>query len=164
MESSRRGFDANERAQVRETGPVTLGGITYHPARLTNKRLRDVRRLGRKSEIDSKTVGRETVEYREAYDQAITDGIENTKAIAAGDAAASDSDAVSDVNLASLATQLHLLLVDDAMQPPSEQTMRQHLDEDIDARDVGALMTYLVGADEPDPTPAQTGTSTSSAP
>ena len=157
---AREGFDANARAARRESGPITIGDSTYHPARLTNKRLREVRSLARRAGIEAKAAAHESQEYADAYAEAIAEGKDEKEATELAEEAGNGSETVSEINIASLQTQLPILLRDGDMQPPSEETIARHLDDDLDARDVEGLMSYLLGPEDPTPTPTE-GTITS---
>lgn len=156
---ARPGFDANERAAKREAGPISIGDATYFPARLTNKRLRQVRREARVAGLQAQSAAKDSEDYKEAYDEAIAAGKPEDEAKKVADEAGMGSDEVAEINAKSLATQLPILLRDENQQPPSEETVAKHLDDDLDARDVEGLMNYLLGAD---PTPTPTGTTTTS--
>jgi hypothetical protein len=147
------GFNAEQRAKERESGPVVLGEVTYHPRRLTNQRLREVRKFSRASQLAAKTAGKESEDYQEAYQAALDAGLLDEEALKRAQEAGDGSDEVAEVNQQALIDQLPLLLVDDNMQPPTAEAIREHLENDLDARDVGGLMDYLLGAPKEDPTP-----------
>jgi hypothetical protein len=149
------GFNADERAKAREEGPVTIGGKTYHARKLTNRRLREIRAISRESQKEAKEIGKTSKEYQEAYDEAKVRKLSDDEARLEAEAAGASADAVDEANQESLVRQLPLLLVDDNMQPVDAEVIRQHLEEDLDTRDVGDLMTYLLGNPDADPTPAQ---------
>jgi hypothetical protein len=150
------GFNADERTRERESGPVVIGGQTYHPARLTNKRLRDIRRMSRAAGTETKRMARESPEYEEALQEAREAGMEEKEAEAQAELAGMTNDAVVDRVQESLTEQLCVLLVTDGMQPPDPEVIRAHLEEDLDYRDVEGLMNYLMGGEDPTRTEAPT--------
>jgi hypothetical protein len=156
----RAGFNANEKAAAREEGPVTLGEVTYHPARLTNAKMRQVRSLSRQAGIEARKAAKESSDYADAYAEAKEDGLEEEEAKRLATEAGDGSDVVSEINNQSLARQLCIMLRDVNAQPVTEEVMVKHLSEDIDARDIGDLMDYLLGGGDPTPTPTE-GTTTS---
>jgi hypothetical protein len=158
------GFNSKERAAKREQGPIVLGDVTYHARRLTNKRLREVRRISREAGRQAREAAKQTEEFQEALQEIRDRGTGANGEPLEGEAleryaqrvalaAGMESDEVDDINHNSLRKQLGLLLVDEGMQPPSEEALTRHLDEDLDTRDVPALMGMLIGADDEDPTP-----------
>jgi hypothetical protein len=143
----RDGFNADERASRRTDGVVTLGGVAYHPVKLTNAKLRKVRRISREAMREGRELEPTTEEYKRAYDDAIAEGKDEKEAERIARREAQFSDEVDELNGRSIASQLQLLLVDDAMQPPSDEVIQRHVDEDLDSRDQVALLEYLTGED-----------------
>jgi hypothetical protein len=145
----KRGFNADERASEREAGPVVIGGITYHPARLTNKRMRQVRRMSREASEVTRQMARESTLFAETKKRAMDGGQDEKEAEAYAEDIAMADDDVSDAVNDSVAEQLSILLVDDDLKAPTKDRLLQHLDEDLDQRDVNALMGYLLGSEDP---------------
>lgn len=158
----REGFNADERAGRRERGVVTIGGISYHPARLTNARLRDVRRISRDTQRRVRETEASTEEYKQAYEDAIDRGEDEAAATRIARSEAQFSEEVDTLQANAIAQQLRILLVGDDMQPPAEEQMLKHVDEDIDNRDQLALLSYLTGDDPGESQPPEL-TSTPSA-
>lgn len=150
-----KGFNADERAKTREACPVTIGGVTYHPARLTNKRMRQVRRMSREAGDVSREMARETELYTRTRQRLIDRGTDEKEATEQAEDVAMADDDVSDFVNDSVADQLAILLVDDNQQAPTKERLLQHLDDDLDQRDVNDLMGYLLGSSE-DPTEPET--------
>lgn len=148
------GFNADERAAAREQGPVVLGGVTYHPRKLTNKRLRQIRNVSRTAQKQAREVAKSTDDYAEALDAAKAKGLDEKAAEAeALEEALQSSDEVDEINTGSIRDQLALVLVKDDMTPVTPEEIQAHIDEDLDTRDVGDLMTFLLGSSDEDPTP-----------
>lgn len=151
QQQNRDGFDANARAARRESGDVTVGDVVYRPARLTNKALRDIRRLARRAGNEARKAGRESEEYQETYDYAVADGVAEEEARKLAEEAGANSEAVALINNASLTQQLQILLRTPEGEQVDADQIHRSLEEDMDARDVSGLMAYLLGDDE-DPT------------
>lgn len=143
----REGFNADERAKRRTDGVVTIGGVAYHPVKLTNKILREVRRVSRMATKAAEGAAIETDEYKTAYEAAIADGKSEDEAKAAGQYEATFAEAVDVLNGHAIADQLQMLLVDDNMKQPTKAQMRKTVDEVLDNRDQIALLQYLTGED-----------------
>lgn len=145
---ARDGFDANSRAQARERSEVKLGDAVYHPARLTNKRLRQVRGESQRGQSEARAAAKDTEEYKKAWAEAKDAGRSDDDARIEAEQAGSNTDVYSDVIDLSLAKQFSMLLVDEGVQHPSEEIMLAHINDDLDTRDLDSLMGYLVGPDE----------------
>lgn len=150
---ARKGFNATARARAREEGPVTLGDVEYRPARLTNAALTEINRLSEETRRRNEAIIRETDDYRERLDELMNrevDPLSQKDADEQAVASVSNTE-VGENNAQNAAAQLARLLLDPEGKPTTEEQMRKHIDEDIDSRDLGPLLDYLLGPDE-DPT------------
>jgi hypothetical protein len=126
--------------------------------------MRKVRALSRQAAADGRRVGMESQDYRDAYDEAIENGVEEEEAKRLAREAGEGSDEVAEVNNASLAKQLSIMLVDDNQQPVVEAALLKHLAEDIDARDIEGLMNYVLSNEDPTSPPSTTTSTESTTP
>jgi hypothetical protein len=156
--STPRGFNADERSQRRTEGPVVIGGVTFHPRKLTNKSLRQVRAISRRAQKEAREAAEASEEYAETLkeldeqlsEDATEDDRKRNKNIALMEGLMCDR--ADEINESAVVEQLKLLVVDDNQQPPEHEQLVTLVSEQLDSRDQVELMQYLMG---PDPTPSE---------
>lgn len=146
--NGRHSFNADQRANERETAPITIGGVIFHRRRKTWEVSRTMRNLMREQERASRHGDRVRRQLDEAAPDASDDEIAELER---------KLDEASDAADLAAYKIVALLLEAEGGGPPDLAHLQEHLDVD----DTGDLATMLAGGGEPVEGPTQTASTSS---
>jgi hypothetical protein len=155
----RKPFDADARARQRKDIPTRIGGENFYPVSLTNKVMREIRRQARRAQATE----RETAATTRAVEGARSklalaagkplDELDRDEVLRLQDELASAEAKQSDAEDAQQEAQSEVLFGQLSMLLATEDGDRadpEFLEEHLDTRDAGPLMTWLMTEPEGD--------------